>query len=354
MKRILLALGLCLLFVSCSQDPTTIEGNLPSIEYVRLSDITFYSAVVFGKIDNPQKQNLLYNVNIEGDVNITKLFETDENGYFSVPINGLAPTTLYSVTIDITSFNDIISSDSITFKTKEEYILFEDTVLESYCLSKYNTNNDLYIDLHEAENVTEISINSNKLVSLKGIEYFNNLTYLDLSFCNISGTVDLTKNTKLDYVDLSDNPKVENILFGYSPSLVSLFIVNTDTGAIDLSNIPNLRFLDYGYHYWLSMNHDYTNFMEQLKNIPDLEWLGLHGFGMDSIDFRSNPKLNNFYFNTSWFNTIDLSYSPDIFSLSIGTSIEKLIVRRNQIVPNYYPEKNLEEWLDVGEIIIVD
>ena len=80
----------------------------------------------------------------------------------------------------------------------------EDGVFRSFCLQNYDTDADGKLLIGETKAVTEISVHSMGIRSLKGIECFVNLLRLDCSGNNIR-SLDLSRNTKLEYLNCQDS-----------------------------------------------------------------------------------------------------------------------------------------------------
>lgn len=74
-----------------------------------------------------------------------------------------------------------------------------------------------------------------KITSLHGIEYFSSLQYLDCNGHNITGIVDLSKNTKLTYVNLNSN-NITGINTNSSPDLETLKCEFNQLTGLDIRN----------------------------------------------------------------------------------------------------------------------
>lgn len=86
----------------------------------------------------------------------------------------------------------------LEWKTKSGFIEIPDEVFRAFCISAFDADHDGGITPEEAAAVTVMNLKglSGTVKSLKGIEYFVNLTDLTLTQCNL-GTIDLSANTKL-------------------------------------------------------------------------------------------------------------------------------------------------------------
>lgn len=110
----------------------------------------------------------------------------------------------------------------------------EDSKFKSFCLSYFDSNNDGKISSEEAVSVKKMDCENKGITSLKGIEYFTSLTYLNCRNNKLT-SLDVSKNTKLvefwcDYnnltsLDVSKNTQLT--VFIYNPQADSRHIIPT-------------------------------------------------------------------------------------------------------------------------------
>ena len=122
---------------------------------------------------------------------------------------------------------------------------FGDAAFQAYCVEHFDVNQNGEVSVKEAESVREISVSTDEIESLKGIEYFPGLqklscfgtetggllTSLDLSHnpelkvldChgNLLSTLDVSANSQLTELDCTDNP-LSRILLGPDQTIASL------------------------------------------------------------------------------------------------------------------------------------
>lgn len=87
---------------------------------------------------------------------------------------------------------------------KAASVEIDDPVFKSYCLKNFDTNKDGEISIEEASLVREIDVQQMGIHSLKGIEYFVNVTSLDCRVNQLT-QLDVSKNTKLEKLWCGDN-----------------------------------------------------------------------------------------------------------------------------------------------------
>ena len=86
-----------------------------------------------------------------------------------------------------------------------ETINFTSSEFKKFVLIKYDANKDLELSIEEASAIKILNLSERHLGSVNGIEYFTNLTELDV-FENYLTELDVSKNTKLIYLNCESNP----------------------------------------------------------------------------------------------------------------------------------------------------
>ena len=184
---------------------------------------------------------------------------------------------------------------------KFQPIVIEDANFEAWLLANgVDTDGDGEISIAEAERVHEIIIDGNETIqSLKGIEYFPNLTTLHVmgneTWDDVSGR--WAGTGKLTAVDVSQNQKLQKLELGFQ-----------QLTALDLSNNPVLREL-----------RIYSNKLTELAvhGGASLETLECSSNYLTSLDLSQFPSLRSLSCYQNQIATIDLSYCPNLSYLSI-------------------------------------
>lgn len=204
-------------------------------------------------------------------------------------------------------------------------IEFEDALFKEYCLEEFDNDNDGEISFAEAAvvesmypHITATQYEENKynaISSLKGIEWFRNLKYLDCTYSYV---------TEMDF---SGNPEIETIICYYN-----------DLESINVSNNPKLKKL------YAAQNK--LTFVD-LTNNTELEWLSVFNNPISSIDLSKNPKIwflflsgpleeVTFSSNTAKVTTLNLSGTLlHDFDLSDFPNLEDLELASNRNIANY-------------------
>lgn len=164
-----------------------------------------------------------------------------------------------------TTFCDVIPDHMKKGYVKEDGTIneygFDDVRFYSAVISSIHENDNSYCQttsIDEIKNITslEYMYGEPKIINTNGIEYMENLKYLDLHN-NLINKIDLTHNTKLWGLDLA---------------------FNSITEITGLENLTELTNIDLNSNYISSIN---------LQNAENL----------DSIDLRSNKNLSNIILN---------------------------------------------------------
>lgn len=89
---------------------------------------------------------------------------------------------------------------------RADNVQFQDIRLEIMLVANphINTNGDSHIQLSEAQAVRQLDVSDMQITSMKGIEYFTELEYLNCSH-NLISSIDFSSNQKLLIVDISYN-----------------------------------------------------------------------------------------------------------------------------------------------------
>ncbi len=220
-----------------------------------------------------------------------------------------------------------------------------------------NTNGDAEIQISEAQAFTDtIDCRGLQILDLTGIEKFTQLTGLDFSENYDISNIDLSKNTKLIYLnfsgthfsklDLSNNTLLKNVI-GYDVNLQLLDLSNSTALVelwceyVDTINLNNttLVFFNMGNTYATTVNVTNNNF---------LEFLGLNcGSSTETLNIINNIKLTDIGFcEGNWFGSINID-NTGIDELHFGYSgAEKMrILNNNHLTSLYFESSSISDSL---------
>ena len=188
-------------------------------------------------------------------------------------------------------------------------ITISDPLFMQYLLSLYDSDADGKLVNEEAEAVETISVCTDGITTLDGVQYFRNLKSLDCCGSVWNGSLAslaLNQNTALDVLKCSYNQLTSISL---PSSLIEMECRFNKFQTLDLSGVPHLKRLDC-----------FGNRLENLdlSGLPELESLtaGMNSFR--TLDVSGNPNLK----------VLDLSDSPELEILYVakGQRIEEMSV----------------------------
>lgn len=156
----------------------------------------------------------------------------------------------------------------------------EDINFKQYCYDNFDVNKDGVVSMDEASTVFHIDIRERKIYSLKGLEYFPQLTVLHASYNQLS-SIDVSRNTQL------------NELYCYDNNLTSLNVSNNIKLTKLSCSVNALKSLD------ISKNTQLTA-------------LYCAGCLLTSIDVSNNNQLRTLDCSENCLKTIDISCLPNL------------------------------------------
>jgi Leucine-rich repeat (LRR) protein len=199
----------------------------------------------------------------------------------------------------------------------------------------FDKNGDGIISQEEAAKAKSILITTNmSIASIEGIQYFTNLTTL---WCtnNQLTQVDLSKNTKLEDLDLLSN-KLTSIDVSACTELDRLRVSENSLTTLDVSKNAKIEILDFDY------NSGITSI--DLSNILGLKKLSCRVTGISSIDLSKAPNLTYLDISGDKISTLDISRQGSLTYLgAITCTLTSLDLRNNQLLEKLYcPENKLK------------
>lgn len=179
---------------------------------------------------------------------------------------------------------------------------FPDNKFRKYVSEKCDSDKDAYLSKQEIANVTEVKASNttayNGIKDLKGIEYFINLTELDVSNQN-------------------------------------------KISEINVASFPELK----------KLNCAYTNVSKlELSGNKKLEWLYCQNTGITSLDVSANTALKQLSCQNTEVAALDLSKNTELTGIAVeGTRITSLDVTNNTKLISINVKNTKIEYLDVSK-----
>lgn len=187
---------------------------------------------------------------------------------------------------------------------------FPDSKFRSYILSTLDTNNDSKLSAAEICAVTKIDVSGLGISKLNGIEYFTSLTELNVSGNKLT-SVNLTKNTKLTYINVGKNSLSGTLDLSKCTKMQVVVYSNNKLTKVTMPAKKYLKDLDY-------VDASYNKFTTQANaglNIGDSEALS----NLSQVNASNNAITS---FNCAGFVGILDLRNNKIRTLSLSNDIE--------------------------------
>ena len=168
---------------------------------------------------------------------------------------------------------------------------FPDANFQSYVAGSLDSDKDGWLSPTEISAVTRIECYRMGISSLKGVEYFTELTYLNCSQNNLSA-LDVRSNTKLQTLALYDN----------------------DISSLDVSKNTELQTLSCGEIYDGGVHGNKLSALDVTHN-TELTQLVVSGNQLSSLNLINNTKLQILFCVQNNIGSLDLSHNKELVRL---------------------------------------
>lgn len=227
-----------------------------------------------------------------------------DNGFLTVTISGIGLKDAFfksqcsaNVCLSISDGNNDITTEYIQMVPwTTDVISFADANFKTYCLNHFDTNSDGEISEDEAKAVTTIDCSVANLTSLVGIEYFSNLTSIDVS-CNKLTSLDLSHSPKLTEV-LVNNNSLQTLNLDGLAALVTLDCSTNKLSSIDVSSSSLLQELNCNGNKIGSLN---------LKNNKALRELQCNNNNIAALDLKNNSAIETLNCRKNELNALNIN-----------------------------------------------
>lgn len=210
---------------------------------------------------------------------------------------------LYATTLAIILFVSCSKDDNIN-TISDEFLSIPDTSFEKILIEK-GIDSDGIINQQmlksDAEKVTTLSLYGANINTLDGIEAFVNLKVLNADVNNLT-TLDLSNNVLLDTISLTSNrlTKVEGLEKAKNLTWLSLSWNYFTDFTLDNDNVKN----------FLIDHNDLTSL--EIANAPKLESAVLNLNQIKDLDFSNSPLLKVLLFSANKVKTINLNNTVNL------------------------------------------
>jgi Leucine-rich repeat (LRR) protein len=227
-------------------------------------------------------------------------------------------------------FYTLIGIAVLSFSAQAQVVNIPDVNFKAALLNDdyINTNQDTEIQLSEALNATVVNASYQGIVNLTGLEAFVNITELSLPGNNLSGTIDVSYLHNLLWLDCSSNQLTGINLAGMAQlerlvcSLNNLTSLNlgglTNLNALDITRNPSLPFPDLtGLNNLISLTCMQSAMTSlNISNLPQLQYLNCRENGLTSLNLSNLPHLTALTCAQNALTTLNLNGFPELNSLN--------------------------------------
>ncbi len=166
---------------------------------------------------------------------------------------------------------------------------FPDALFREFVNDNYAGGDNVLTD-DERNSVEYFGILYSEVKNMKGIEFFPNITRLDVYGCQLT-TIDISKNTKLQELHAAENLGLKTITWGSNKAnFTSIDLSETAITAFDLSGFTNL--------YSLNLRNVTTwGKTITVSGLTQLSWLYLEGSSIETLVAHQTPNLS---YDSGW------------------------------------------------------
>lgn len=153
---------------------------------------------------------------------------------------------------------------------------FPDENFRDYVSQNFDNNSNQFLSDKEILAATKIDVSGKGITSMKGLEYFTELTELDCSENNLS-ELDVSKCTKLTYLNGSNNNLTELDVSNLT-MLTEFYCVENNLTELDVSKCTELTGLDCSGNYLTELD---------VSKCTELTYLGCFNNSLSEIDLSN-------------------------------------------------------------------
>ncbi len=242
---------------------------------------------------------------------------------------------------------------SYASETEEPGIIIEtafpDAELQAYVQENFDKDGDGALSREEIDAAAEIDLNFSWVEDLTGIENLTALKKLDIGSTYVQ-EVDVSRNTKLEDLNMSGCYDIAEIDISKNTALVSLNIMQTDISAVDLTNNTALVTFNAERTHIDKVDFSKNPALEEVNltntkvlsadfsNLRELKKLELNMVPFQSLDVSNNTKLEELkLIGDEGIKTLDISNNAWLKVLDIsGTQVSDLTLEANTALEEFY------------------
>lgn len=220
---------------------------------------------------------------------------------------------------------------------------FPDEIFREYVRTEFDTDSDEKLSENERKNATQIYVENKGISSLKGVEYFTELTELHCSDNHITD-LDVSHNTSLTYLFCARN-ELKKLDVSNNKNLGSLYCSENHLTMLDVSNNTTLMNLSCYDNQLTSLDISHNTFLNYLRcggnqlttldvsNNAKLTILYCENSQLTSLNLTQNTMLKELYCSDNKLVTLDVSQNTSLIRLNcMGNQLTTLDLSYNTLL----------------------
>lgn len=246
---------------------------------------------------------------------------------------------LFTVTFTASMFSQaIVNFADNTFKSKLVFSTPSTHIAKNSAGNwiKVDTNNDMEIQVTEAQQVAELWLLGNNISSLNGIHNFSNLKVLEIGSNNLTN-LDLSQNTQLKTV-FCDNNNLTNLIVNQN---LLLEYLSCSWNSLPTINLPNSA----SFQKLYCTNNQISNL--NISNNSGLKVLRIENNPISNLYLNSNANLEELNFSATPISNINLSSNINLKKLTTSSNLTTLNVAQNTNLQELYTQGSSLTSVDV-------
>lgn len=240
-----------------------------------------------------------------------------------------------------------------TIDESNKNIIFDDASFKAYMIVNFDKDADGEISFEEAQSISSITVCTDTIASIAGLEYMTNLTYLK---CNGTRVWNNTTNKYdgkglLKSLDITKNTKLTTIYCSFN-KLLSLNVTNNMYLRVLHCDGNLLKSIDINKCSMLTNFKANDNFLTSIDfgNNKKLTFINVNNNQINTINVSSNTMLNELQCEDNNLTSIDISNNTKLkYLLTSGNKLTKLDVSNNKQLLGLYCSNNTISSIDVTE-----
>ena len=280
---------------------------------------------------------------------IKKIFNQKTRNILSIIIIILGVAFLINYIFYTPSYINAYIATNIYKEPANKY--FDDDTFYKCVVDAYNKENNTSIpytqnlsdsqlgSIKDVECNNDYQNNNAKVKSAKGIEKLTALTRLDVRYNKLT-TLDVSNNTALTYLNVSDNYYLTTLDVSNNTALTSLYVEWNQLTTLDVSKNTKLKNL-------VVFHNELTTL--DVSNNTALTMLRVEINKLTTLDVSNNTALTELQLSYNQLTTLDVSKNTALTYLNVGwNQLTTLDVSKNTALTRLYVHNNQLTTLDVS------